>query len=205
MSNTVALPEPRTSGGMPLLDALRLRRSTRQYTDQALSLEDLSTLLWAAFGLNREHAGVGMGTPGSHTAPSARNWQEIDIYVAQADGLYLYEPHGHFLQKVTDADVRKYAAHPMQPWVADVPVLLIYVADLGRMTGADDWDRNVFPWTDSAFMAENVYLYCASSGLATVIRALFDREALAKAMGLRQDQLPTLTQPVGYAAEQTTP
>ena len=200
MNQTVSLPEPRTSGGTPLLDALRLRRSTRQFTSQAPDLQQLSNLLWAAFGLNREHAGVGMGTAGSHTAPTARNWQEVDIYVSQADGLYLYEPPGHFLKKVSADDVRKYAAHPMQPWVAEVPVLLIYVADLERMTGADEWDKNVFPWTDSAFMAENVYLYCASSGLATVIRALFDREALAQAMGLHQNQVPTLTQPVGYAA-----
>lgn len=200
MEKTITLPAPATTGGMPLMEALSARKSTREYSSRDLTPQQLSDLLWAAFGLNRDHAGLGMGTRGSHTAPTARNWQEIDIYVARPDGLYLYEPHAHVLQGVLAEDIRPYTAHPMQPWVAEVPVVLIYVADLARMQDGDDWDRNVFPWTDTAFMAENVYLYCASAGLATVIRAMFDREALARAMHLRPEQLPTLSQPVGYAA-----
>jgi len=200
MERTIVLPAPTITGGMPLMDALRARHSTREYSSKDLTLNQLSDLLWAAFGMNRADAGTGMGTRGSHTAPTARNWQEIDVYVARADGLYLYEPHGHVLQGVVAKDIRPYTAHPMQPWVAEVPTVLIYVADLGRMDGADDWDKNVFPWTDTAFLAENVYLYCASAGLATVIRAMFDRAALAQAMQLWPEQLPTLSQPVGYAA-----
>jgi nitroreductase len=149
-------------------------------------------------GPMEEYTGTGFPTPGCRTAPGACNWQEIDVYVARADGLYLYEPHTHELRGVLTDDVRPYAAHPAQPWVAEVPVVLIYVADLARMTNAGDWDKSVYPYSDASFLAENVYLYCASSGLATVVRALMDRPALAEAMRLRPEQLIALSQPVGY-------
>ncbi len=194
----IELPDPRSTGGMSLRDAIRERRSARKYSPATPSLQELSDLLWAAFGLTREYAGTGIHTTGSHAAPSAHNWQEVDLYVALDGGLYRYEPLKHGLEGVLSEDVRHLTAHEEQPFVLDAPVILIYVADLARMHDSSNWDRGIFPWVDSAVIAENVYLYCSSAGLATVVRAKFERPPLAAAMGLRPDQLITLSQPVGY-------
>jgi len=195
----IELPEPRTTGGRPLMDAIRDRHSTRCYSDTPLSLQELSEVLWAAYGLTRDYAGTGIRTTGSHAAPAAHNWQEQDLYLARADGLYHYDWQGHRLEGVLGEDIRHLTAHEEQPFVLDVPMILIYVADLARMDHSDDWDKGVFPWADSACAVENVYLYCASAGLATVCRAKFDRAPLAAAMGLGPDHLVTFSQPVGYA------
>jgi nitroreductase len=196
---SIELLEPRVTGGMPLMDAIRERRSTRKYGATHPLPQELSDILWAAGGLTREYAGTGIRTTGSHAAPAAHNWQEVDLYVATQDGLYLYEPLQHRLEGVLSQDVRHLTAHEEQPFVLDVPVILIYVADLARMLDASDRDKGIFPWADSAVMAQNVYLYCASAGLATVLRALFARPPLAEAMRLRPDQVITFSQPVGYA------
>jgi hypothetical protein len=196
----ITLPEPRTTGGKPLMDVLKKRHSTRTYSTSPISLQELSDVVWAAFGLTREYAGTGIRTAGSHSAPAAHNWQEVDLYVALEGGLYRYDPFLHRLEGVLSEDVRHFTAHEEQPFVLDVPVILVYVADLARMDDSDDWDKGVFPWADSAVMAENVYLYCASADLGTVLRAKFDRPQLAAAMRLRPDQLVTFSQPVGYPA-----
>jgi nitroreductase len=195
----IPLPQPRVTGGKPLLDAIKARRSTRKYSATPLSLQELSDVLWAGFGFTREFAGTGKHSPGSHAAPGAHNWQEVDVYVATAEGLYLYDAAENELQGMLGEDVRRFTAHEEQPFVLEVPVILIYVADLERMDDATEWDKGVFPWADSAVIAENVYLYCASGDLATVVRALFDRPALSAAMDLRPTQLVTFSQPVGYA------
>ncbi len=197
---TIRLPEPRMTGGKSLVDAIKERHSTRKFSTDALSMQELSEALWAGFGFTREYAGTGIHTPGSHSAPAAHNWQEIDVYVALEGGLYLYSAADNELKGVLAEDVRHFTAHEEQPFVLDVPVILIYVADLGRMDDATPWDKGVFPWADSAVIAENVYLYCASADLATVVRAKFERPPLAEAMRLGPDQIVTFSQPVGYPA-----
>jgi nitroreductase len=194
----IQLPQPRTTGGRTVMDAIRQRRSCRKYSAMPLSLQELSEVLWSAFGFTREFKGTGIHTPGSHSAPSAHNWQEIDIYVATADGLYLYDAAKHELRGVLSEDIRHLSAHEEQPFVLEVPVILVYVADLDRMHDSAEWDREVFPWADTAVIVENVYLYCASADLATVVRAKFERPPLAAAMRLRPTQMVTLSQPVGY-------
>lgn len=181
------------------MEAIKDRHSTRKYSAVPLSLQELSEVLWAAFGFTREYAGKGIHTPGSHSAPAAHNWQEVDIFVALAEGLYRYDAGSNELEGVLAEDIRHFTAHEEQPFVLEVPAILIYVADLGRVNDATDWDKGVFPWADSAVIAENVYLYCASADLATVVRALFDRPALSAAMRLGPNQLVTFSQPVGYA------
>jgi len=194
------LPRPRTTGGMPVMDAIKERRSTRTFTGAELALQELADLLWAGFGFSREFAGKGIHTPGSHTAPGAHNWQEIDIFVALESGVYLYHPAKNVLSGVLSEDVRRFTAHPTQPFVLDAPVILIYVANLERMDDASDWDKSVFPWADTAVIAENIYLACASLGVSTVLRALFDRPALTEALQLKPDQMVTFSQCLGFRA-----
>ncbi|NLO28809.1 MAG: nitroreductase family protein [Actinobacteria bacterium] len=201
MEQTIQLPQPQTSGGMPLMDTIRQRHSTREsYSTNDLPPQELSNILWAAVGMTREQGGTGMGTKGCHAYPTAHNWQQIDVYVARADGLYLYDAAANTLQGIVARDIRPILAGEHQPWIADVPVSLVYVADMAKMYGGGAGDFDVFRWTDTAAAAENVYLYCASAGLATVLRALFDRAPLFEAMRLEAGQVVTLSQPVGYPA-----
>jgi len=183
------------------MDAIRQRRSTREsYSAKDLPLQELSNVLWAAVGMTRAQGGTGIGTTGCHACPTAHNWQQIDVYVARADGLYLYDAVANTLQGIVPDDVRPMLAGEHQPWIVDVPVSLVYVADMAKMYGGGAGDFDVFRWTDSAVAAENVYLYCASAGLATVLRALFDRAPLFEAMRLEPGQVVTLSQVVGYPA-----
>jgi SagB-type dehydrogenase family enzyme len=153
----------------------------------------LSNLLWAAFGINRPESG-------KRTAPSAHNWQEIDIYVALEKGLYLYDPTANVLEPVLDEDIRE--ATGLQSFVGTAPVNLVYVADLERITGdhSDEVKENL-AGMDTGFIGQNVYLFCASEGLATVVRGWVDREKLGEIMGLRDTQRIILAHTVGYPKE----
>lgn len=184
----IKLPEPKTEGGMPLMQALKERKSGREFSNETLPLPILSNLLWAAWGINRPD--------GHHTAPSASNRQEIDVYVATAEGLYLYEAKEHRLRRLLTDDIR--AITGTQPFVKDAAVNLIYVADLTKGNRKDPAAIEFYTGTNAAFLAQNVYLFCASERLATVVRASIDREALAKTMKLRPDQKIALAQSVGY-------
>lgn len=188
---TVALPAPDREGGMPLLRAIGARRSTREFSDRRLPLRVLSELLWAAFGVNRED--------GHRTAPSAWNRQEIDVYLATAQGLFLYDAPSHRLTRLSTDDLR--AETGMQDFVAGAPLNLIYVADFSRMRGRSDEERREVAAAGTGFIGQNVYLYCASEGLAAVFRGSVDREALSRSMGLRPAQHVTFAQTVGYPAE----
>jgi SagB-type dehydrogenase family enzyme len=187
----IPLPEPEKEGGKPLMQALNERKSTRDFSTEKLPAQVLSNLLWAAFGVNRPD--------GRRTAPSAVNWQEIDIYVAMEEGLYLYEAGSHQLRPVLTRDIRTETGS--QAFVADAPVNLIYVADYARMKTEDAQAKVAYSNADAGFIAQNVYLYCASEGLATVVRALVDRPGLSQVMGLREDQRVVLAQTVGFPGE----
>jgi len=133
---SIRLLEPQMEGGRPLMQVLKDRKSSRAFSTEQLPVQVLSNMLWAAFGINRPDSG-------KRTAPSARNWQEVDIYVATADGLYLYEAKGHMLRRVLAEDIRGLTGR--QPFVGEVPVNLIYVADFSRMGGATDEDKVCLP------------------------------------------------------------
>jgi nitroreductase len=184
----ITLPSPQTSGGRPLMQALKDRQSRREFSAEKLPLQVLANLLWAGFGVNRPGSG-------KRTAPSAVDWQETDIYVATADGLYVYDAKQNQLSPVARGDLRGQTG--TQDFVKDAAVNLVYVADLAKAKRASA-DRDMFVAADVGFIAENVYLYCASEGLATVVRGSIDRPALAKAMHLRDDQRIVLAQSVGY-------
>jgi SagB-type dehydrogenase family enzyme len=188
-AEVVKLPAAQMTGGDPLMDCLKARQSVREFGPDKISAQTLSNLLWAADGINRPDSG-------KRTAPSAVNWQDIDIYVATADGLFLYMPKDHALKKILGEDVR--AAMGKQDFVKEVPVNLIYVSDYAKLPTGTDEDRRFYSGTHTGFISQNVYLFCASEGLATVVRGLIDREAMAKVMKLRPEQHVTFAQSVGY-------
>jgi len=189
MAPTLELPPPRASGGKPLIDALRQRHSTRDYADRPLPAQVLSDLLWAAFGINRPASG-------DRTAPSWRHAIEIGIYVTTADGVWRFEPRGHQLKPHLRRDIR--ARTGVQDFVGTAAVNLVYVADGNRIDSASQEDKRLWAFTDTGFIGQNVYLFCASEGLGSVFRASLDRDALSRTLQLDRHEFITCAQSVGY-------
>lgn len=185
------LLKPQQHGGMPLMHALSSRRSQRQFAETALNEQTLSDLLWAAYGLNRRESG-------GRTAPSALNAQEIDIYLALAGGLYIYDPRPHVLRLIDACDARRVTGY--QDFVDRAPLDLIYVADHAHLRAIPAQQRAVFSGACAGAIVQNVYLYCASANLATVVRGWFDHNALSDALRLSDQQQVLLTQTVGHPA-----
>jgi hypothetical protein len=151
----------------------------------------LPDVLWSAAGINRPDLG-------GRTAPSAMNALEVDVYVALPEGLYRYDPVGHALQMAAASDVRRVTGY--QDFVDNAPLDLVYVAHHARMNLVPAAHRERYAFAAAGAMAQNVYLFCAAQGLATVIRAWFDAGALSAAMGLGADQQLLLCQTVGRPA-----
>ena len=194
-AEVIKLPPPQTDGGKPLMQALKLRQSTRGNfgPDVKLSMQVLSYLLWAADGVNRPN--------GYRTAPSAVNWQNIDIYVTTADGLFLYDALKHELKVLGKKDVRAVAG--TQDFVKTAPLNLIYVADMAKAKGFGGDNKpmpTAEPWSfaGAGAIAQNVYLFCASEGLACIVRAMVDADAIASTLKLRPDQKVLLAQTVAH-------
>ena len=191
-SQDIMLPAPDKNGGMPLMQALNERKSVREFAANNLSDQQLSDLLWAAWGYNRPAQKM-------RTAPSAMNTQEIDIYVALSTGLYVYVPESHSLKQVNKKDIRSFTG--TQPFVAGAPVNLIFVADMAKLKKKEgdvikDSDL-LWSYANTGYISQNVYLYCASANLGTVVRGLVPKEKLAPEMGLRSNQVIILSQTVG--------
>lgn len=184
----VELPAPDRAGGMPLMQALARRHSERDFAQTPLTLQQLSELLWAADGINR---------PDVHerTAPSAMNAQEISVYVALATGLYRYNVERHALSLVAASDARRVTG--LQDFVDTAPLDLVYVAEEHNMRLIPEARRETYAAICAGAIMQNVYLYCASAGLASVARGLFDEQALREVLGLSSHQRIVITQTVG--------
>jgi SagB-type dehydrogenase family enzyme len=185
----VQLSQPQLDKGKLLMQALKERKTSREFKPDKLSTEVLSNLLWAAWGVNRPDSG-------KHTAPSAQNKQEIDVYVVTADGVYLYDPAASILKPIVSGDIRAYCG--TQPFVKDAPLNLIYVADVAKMSDRPEADKMMWAGADTGYISQNVYLFCASEGLTTVVRANMDRPKLTEVLKLRPSQKITFAQTVGY-------
>jgi len=183
------LPPPWTAGGKPLSEALMLRRSIRDYASRPLEMQVLSNLLWSAYGINRPSID-------GRTAPYWRHEMVIDIYAAMADGVWRYAPDRHALLPYLAADIRSRTGR--QDFVGDAPLDLVYVAHGERMLDLAPAERRLFASVDTGFIGQNVYLFCASEGLATVFRGSIDYVALKNTMLLDQEQFVTFAQTVGY-------
>jgi SagB-type dehydrogenase family enzyme len=187
-SPKIVLPVPEKKGGMPLMEALSNRRSAREFSRQELPLPMLSNLLWAAYGINREDGG--------RTAPSALNAQEIDVYVALPSGAYLYDALTHSLQLTAGSDLRRVTGY--QDFVDEAPLDIVFVADYTRMKLVPVAQRESYASVAAGAISQNLYLFAASIGLSTVIRAWINREAIADALGLGHEQHVLLSQTVGF-------
>lgn len=158
----ISLPPPEKQGGLPLMDALAMRHSSREFSPEPLPLPLLSNLLWAAYGINREDGG--------RTAPSALNAQEIDVFVAIPSGAYRYDAATHTLILVAASDVRRITGY--QDFVDEAPLDLVYVADYMRLSRVPFSQRESYASVAAGAVAQNVYLFAESNNLATVLRAL---------------------------------
>ena len=185
---SISLPPPGKHGGLPLMEALARRHSSRDFARDPLPLPLLSDLLWAAYGMNRPDGG--------RTAPSALNAQEIDVFVALPSGAYRYDAAAHELHLVAASDLRRVTGY--QDFVDEAPLDLVYVADHSRMSMVPAGQRESYASAAAGAITQNVYLFAASNGLATVIRAWINRAAIADALGLTHDQQVLLSQTVGY-------
>lgn len=189
-ATTVKLPPPELqAGGASLMQALEQRGSSREYAPDPLPLATLSNLLWAANGMNRRGAG--------HTAPSALGAHEIDVIVALPAGAYRFDAPSHSLELVCASDIRRVTGY--QDFVDTAPLDLVYVADHTRMKMVPVAQRTAYASVAAGAIAQNVYLFCASQGLATVLRAWINRDAISNALGLPHDQEVLLSQTVGFA------
>lgn len=183
----VELPVPRMEGGMPLMEVLAKRATTRAFNPEELPLEELSNLLWAANGVNRKEIG-------KRTAPSARNAQEIDIYVSMSNGLFFYNPVRNTLECVLKDDIR--AKISDQKFFKDASIVLVFVGNYDKMEGFSKEAQEFYSATDVGYVSQNVYLYCAQADLATVVCGSFDKEFLNKVLKIKNGKV-LLVQPVG--------
>lgn len=177
----IQLPTPNKKGGKPLMQALSERKSAREFQEKELPDEVLSNLLWAANGFNRED---------KRTAPTANNKQELELYLVMKSGIYFYNAREHRLALVKKGDYRKSAG--TQTYVANAPVNILFVSDSGKASGKN------YAYTDCGFVSQNIYLFCASEGLATVVRGSYDKKVLEELLQLPANQEVLLTQTVGY-------
>ena len=192
-SGDIQLPEARKTGGKPLLDALNDRRTIREFSEKEFSLQEISDLLWAAYGVNRPDEK-------RRTAPSARNVQEFDIYVLLKNAAYRYDAFANKLIFVTDENLIPIAG--MQDFVAKAPLILIYVADFSKYSDKmDEQARNIYAGIDCGYISQNVYLYASSEDLATVVLGSVHKDKLKDALKLNENQKVILGQPVGFMKE----
>ncbi|MBO7491708.1 MAG: nitroreductase family protein [Bacteroidales bacterium] len=189
IAQDIQLPLPQTKGGLPLNETLFRRSTSREFSTTKLSIQQISDLLWCANGVNRPD--------GKRTAPSARNAQEIDIYVFLPDATYLYNAEDNKLIFISGDDLRTVASHSAFAKVA--PVMLLFVANYDKMKGFDESAKEFYGATDAGFVSQNVYLYCASNTLSTVVLGHINRDDLKTALKFNGKAI--LAQCVGYPAD----
>lgn len=185
----IKLPEPDKTGGKPLMATLNERRTIREFDEAPLTLQQISNLLWAANGVNRAE-------DARRTAPTAMNDQEIEIFVSLESGIYYFDAINHSLKAIKQGDFRKDMGR--QDFVAIAPVVLVYVADYGKMSLVmDKKTKDFYSATDVGFVSQNVYLFAASENLATVVIGWISKDKIGKLLELKKNQHVLLCQPVG--------
>ena len=181
------LPQPDMQLGVTLTEALQKRRSDREYNaDRDITDQQLSQILWAACGVNRPDKKL-------LTIPTAINAQDIQVYVCRKDGVALYQPYDNTLKKVSSEDIRPLLAERQQN-MKNAPVFLLIVSDQEKFRH----NAEVYGAMDAGYASQDICLMCAALGLKTVPRAMMNKEAVAKALGLGDKQILELNHPIGY-------
>ncbi len=187
-NQNIKLPEPQKTGGKPLMDCINNRQSSREFNEtKELSNQTLANLLWVAYGFNRED---------KRTVPTSRNKQEMDIYVVLKSGVYLWDAKTNVLKLIVKGDYRKNTG--AQSFVEKAPVNLVYVCNKTKAQADSEQKLTEATYANAGFIAQNVYLYCASEGLSTVIRGMVPKDELSKIIKLTPDQMIVLAQTIGY-------
>lgn len=193
LAQDIALPAPVMTGGKPLMEALKDRKTGRSFSDKPLEQQMISNLLWAAFGINRPESG-------KRTAPSAVNYQETDLYVCLVTGVYLYDAEKNVLKMLIPKDLR--AKMGKQSFVGDAPVVIVFVANYDRMGKSSEKDKENYAGIDVGYISQNIYLFCASEDLSTVVLGWIDKIEMASELKLSASQHVVLSQPVGYPGKE---
>jgi SagB-type dehydrogenase family enzyme len=188
--NSITLPLPDTTGGITVMKAFSIRASSRDFDSTSLDVNNISNLLWAANGINRRESG-------KRTAPSAMNSQDVDVYVVLKQGVYFYNAGNNTLDLISSGDYRKFVAG-RQEAVAEAPLFCILVSDINRFKSGNDSAKTVLAAMDAGIVSQNISLYCASAGLATVPRATMEQEKLKEILKLKDTQIIILNHPVGF-------
>lgn len=189
LAQTIVLNKPNLEREGNLMKALSQRASAREFESTPLSIQDLSDLLWAANGVNRVESG-------KRTAPSAINAQDIDIYVFDSNGVYLYNAQKHILEGVVNGDYRKIISNQdKDPYPA---LILLLVSDISRFTRADDSLKTDWAAMDAGIVSQNIMLFCSSAGMESRPRAFMNKEQIIETLKLNNKQLPMLNIPVSY-------
>lgn len=199
MTDFIKLPEPQKDFDFPLMRAIELRRTKRKWKNSNLSEQEISNLLWVACGITYEETNK---SKSRRTAPSACNSQEIKVYIAISDGVFLYDERNHQLIKVLSSDIRENIG--TQKMMRSAPVGLIYVSDYSKLKTfqfKDDRNKWYTSAADTGFISQNVYLYCAAANLSTVIIGLVDRDKLHKTLDLNDNERVIYTQVVGKSVD----
>ena len=188
LAQNLPLPAPQKKGGKSVIETLWARESGNEYSEKTLSSQDLSNLLFAAIGVNREN--------GKLTSPTASNRQEIRVFVFAEEGVCEYLNKENSLKPVAIGDYRGLIAG-RQDWVKTAPISLLIVAD-GTVFGSVNERSMTMMAVDAGIVSENIAIFCAGTGLVTRPRASMETDAIKKLLNLDDTQFPLMNHPVGY-------
>jgi SagB-type dehydrogenase family enzyme len=199
MNDFIKLPEPQKDLTFPLMKAIEKRRTKRKWKKDSLSQQEISNVLWVACGKTMEES---KRSKSRRTVPSSRNSQTIKVYVATDKGLFNYNENSHGLHLIKSDDIREELTN--QKMMKDMPLGLVYVSDFSKLKGyvGTDNNRKLFvAGTETGFISQNVYLYCASAGLNTAVIGLVNRDKLHATMGLVDNEKVIFTQAIGKSLD----
>lgn len=192
-ADEVSLPPPHIEEGMPVMQALARRQTSRGFAAEEISLSQLSHILWAANGINRPESD-------GRTNPAALGVHSVEVYAVTAKGIFLYQPKTHTLQSVAEGDFRM-ATTTGQGFVGEAPLTLVYVGNSstwensGRAMPADT--QVLFDSIAAGAMSQSVALVAAAEGIGTCVRASIDHDAFGEAAHLQEEQTILLAQTLG--------
>jgi hypothetical protein len=203
---TIKLNEPNKARGLPFMETLSVKASTREWSDRDLSLQDISDLLWAANGINRPDEK-------KYTASSAQNAHDVDLYLFMRDGVYRYDADAHALEPVLAGDFRSQLMMtppprpkdaggpppPPPPPLSNPPIQIILVSDVSRFKFGPPELKPEWGAIDAGIVSQNTSLFCAATGLATRPRASMDKGVIKDLLKLNDTQYVFLNHPIGYS------